>query len=241
MAKIDPIWTDLTFNSPLDDVRVERLVGAVGPLAGARVVEVGCGWGELLLRFAAAEPSVRAVGIDRDAAAVGYGSANAAARGLAQQVELVVGDAAGWEPGAADVAVCVGASHALGGTPQALAWLRAAVRPGGRVIFGEGIWERPPTGAATAALGGDPAEFGTLADLVALAAEAGLRPWDVSVASVEEWDAFESGYARGWERWLRANPDDPEADTVRADADTHRERWLRGYRGVLGFAYLVLT
>lgn len=240
MAKIDPIWADLAFNSPLDDARVARLIRAVGPLGGARVVDLGCGWGELLLRIAAAEPSARLVGVDSDAAAIEHGRAEAAARGVGERVELVVADAGTWDPGLADVAVCVGASHALGGTAAALARLRAVLRPGGRAILGEGIWERPPTPAATDALGGDPAEFGTLADLVDLALAAGLRPLDLSQASAEEWDAFESGYARGWERWLADHPGDAEADQVRAQADAHRTRWLRGYRGILGFAYLVL-
>ena len=33
---------------------------------------------------------------------------------------------------------------------------------------------------------------------------------------------------------------DPSADELRAQADAHRQGWLHGYRGVLGFAYLTL-
>jgi SAM-dependent methyltransferase len=240
-SKIAPLHTDLDFNSPLSDARVSRLIRTLQPLDGARVVEVGCGWAELLLRIAAAQPSAHAVGIDTDEAAIEHGRANAAARGLSDRVDLQVADALKWDAPAADVAICVGASHAWGGTAAALDALRLLVRPGGRVLLGEGIWMQPPTDAAVAALGGDPDEFGSLADLVDLAVARGLRPLEVSQASAEEWDAFESGYALAWERWLLANPDDPEAERVRAKADEHRKRWLRGYRGVLGFAYLTLA
>jgi hypothetical protein len=238
---IAPLHAHLDFNAPLSDARVDRLIRTLHPLDEARVVEVGCGWAELLLRIAVAHRSVHAIGVDTDAAAIAHGRANAAARGLADRVELHVGDARQWDPAAADVAICIGASHALGGTGAALNALRALVGPGGRILFGEGIWLRTPTDAAMAALGGDPGEFGSLADLVDLALAHGLRPLAVSQASTDEWDDFESGYALAWERWLLAHPGDPDTRRIVAAADEHRRRWLRGYRGVLGFAYLTLT
>ena len=137
------------------------------------------------------------------------------------------------------VVICIGASQAWGGVAEALTALEVLLRPGGRVLLGEAFWTHPPTDAAVAALDG--AELGSLADLVNLAVDHGLRPLAVAEASTDEWDAFESGYALAWERWLLAHPDDPEADQIRAQADEHRSRWLRGYRGSLGFAYLTLA
>jgi hypothetical protein len=52
--------------------------------------------------------------------------------------------------------------------------------------------------------------------------------------------ALGSGLAAGPEEWLLANGDDPEAEEVRARLDRQRSLWLRGHRGVLGFAYLTL-
>jgi SAM-dependent methyltransferase len=242
MAKLPQLYEDLSFNSPLSNARAARLVSLVGPLAGAHVVDIGCGWAEFLLRAAAADPTVTALGLDADPDAIAHARAEATARGLADRADLRVTDASSWRPDQpVDVAICIGASHALGGIPQALAHLRTTVDPGGRLIFGEGIWERPPTPAALAALGGDPDEYGTLPDLVDLAITTGWRPHDIAVATLQEWDAFESGYSRGWERWLAANPTDPEAPAIRTEADTHRNHYLRGYRTILGFAYLVLA
>jgi SAM-dependent methyltransferase len=242
MADIGALHVDLDFNSPLGAARVDRLVGAAAGLGEATVAEVGCGWGEFLVRVAAAAEGVRAVGIDRDAAAIEHGRERAAERGVADRVELIAGDAARWRPEQpVDVGVCIGSSHVWGGTEAALRRLREVVRPGGWGVFGEGFWAVPPTTAATDALGGDPAEFGTIGELAELAVACGWRVWDLSEASQDEWDAFESGYARGWERWLRDHPDDPEAAQVRQRCDEHRARYLKGYRGVLGFAYLVLA
>jgi hypothetical protein len=78
-------------------------------------------------------------------------------------------------------------------------------------------------------------------DLVDLVLDHGYRPLALCQASLDEWDEFESRHALGWERWLLANPASPDADEIRARADAHRTRWLRGWRGVLGFAYLTLV
>jgi cyclopropane fatty-acyl-phospholipid synthase-like methyltransferase len=45
-----PLHQDLTFLSPLSEERAARLVGFLGGAGPATVLDVGCGWGELLLR-----------------------------------------------------------------------------------------------------------------------------------------------------------------------------------------------
>jgi len=86
-----------------------------------------------------------------------------------------------------------------------------------------------------------PCDYGTLADLVDIAVYWGFHPLQIGQATMEEWDAFESGYSWGFERWLMSHPDDhSHAANVRNMAADHRTKWLRGYRGILGFGYLAL-
>src|SRR5579884_3072899 len=116
----EPLYTSLSFNSPLSDWRAARLIESLGPHTGAHVVDIGCGWAELLLRLAASEPTVTATGIDSFEDEIEHGRANARARGLDDHVELICTDASPWRPKRqADVAICIGASHALGGTEPA--------------------------------------------------------------------------------------------------------------------------
>lgn len=245
-ADIPPLHADLDFNSPLSAARAEQIIASLGPLPGALVVDLGCGWAELLLRVVATEPAATGVGVDQDQVAIAHGQANALARGLADRVDLRLGDAAGWSGGPADVMLSVGASHVFGGEPAehiavALAALRPLLRPGGRLVFGECFWQRPPTGTEVAAFGGDPALYRSLDGLVDLAHEHGYRMLALSQATTDEWDAFQSGYRLGWERWLLANPGHPDADDIRKRADEFRTFWLRDCRDVLGFAYLTLV
>ena len=246
---LPPRLTRLTFHGPLSEARAARLVGRLAERAPATVLDIGCGWGELMLRVLEAVPGATGVGIDLNGEDLARGRANAAARGLAGRVEFVEESAVDSARGPADVVLCLGASHALSGeeppahTPVALAALRRLVAPGGRVVLGEGFWERTPTPAELAAMwpGAHAGEMTGLAGLVDLAAAAGFRPGWIEAAGADEWDDFESGYQADVEEWLAAHPGHPLAGETGDRVDRHRAGWLRGYRGVLGLAYLTLV
>jgi SAM-dependent methyltransferase len=235
-------YARLDFNSPLSDERAALLIAEAEPTGGERVVDLGCGWGELLLRTVTAAPGATGDGVDTSPYALERGRRNATARGLADRVTFHEAEAASWTGTGYDLAICIGSSHAWPtGTDEALAALREAVVHGGRVIFGEAYWEQPPSTEALDGLGAEPDDFGTLADLVDRASAARFRPLLISTASRDEWETFESRYAGGVERWLLANPDHADAADIRTVVASHRDGWLRGYRDTLGLAYLVLV
>lgn len=229
----------LSFNAPLSEGRADRLAGTLAATAPRDVLDLGCGWGEVLSRVLVAAPAATGRGVDIDATGLARGRENARNRGLADRVEFVEADVSGVQD-SADVVICIGSSHAFGGTSAALAAARQLVRPGGRVLFGEQFWERVPTTAEAARFGSTPDECTDLADLVEAAIAAGFRPLRIESANRDEWEAFESGFLADWEDWLLRYGNQPDADEMRTRADEHREQWLRGYRDVLGFAYLTL-
>lgn len=233
----------LRFDSPLSSARADGLIEQLQLRAGACVADLGCGWAELLLRAVERTGGLRGEGVDTSAVALERARRNALERGLAARVELEEGDAGAWTRriGQYDAVICIGSSHALGGTEETLAATRRMLRGPGRLLIGEGFWAVPPTPEALAGLGATEDELTNLPGLLARAEAAGLRAEAVEVASQEEWDEFESLWCAGLERWADANPDDPGAARAREVADDHRGRYERGYRGVLGFAYLVLS
>ncbi|HWU06736.1 MAG TPA: class I SAM-dependent methyltransferase, partial [Streptomyces sp.] len=180
---------------------------------------------------------------ETDPEAVSRGRRLAEGRGLADRVRFHEVPAAEFQGDGYDLALSIGAAHAWpGGTADALKALRAAVRPGGRVLFGDGFWEREPSTAALEGLGAEPDDFGTLLDMVRQAEAAGLRPLQVTVADQREWDLFESAanIGRG-ERWALANPGHRLHAGVTEAVDARRTGYYGGYRGTLGLAYLVLS
>lgn len=233
--------TYLRYNAPLGEDRVADLIGLLGPLDVAQVLDLGCGWAELTLQLLDANPSARAIGVDTDDEAIERGRAAASARGLDDRIELHVGDAVAHAAAPNDVVVAIGVGHAFGGAAGLFEAIGAHVRPGGLLVVGEEIWERSPTPEALSVLGADESDCPDLAGLVDMAIAAGYRPLDVSSATQREWDRFESLWCAGRERWLLAHPDHPEAAEARAVVDRHRDGWLRAYRGILGFGYLILA
>jgi SAM-dependent methyltransferase len=228
-------YESLDFNAPLSGRRADAIARALAEAEPDTIVDLGCGWGELLLRTLAAAPRAAGRGIDTDPAVLERARGNAVARGLADRVAFVEGPAPR-EHETADLAICVGADHAYGSQAEALAVLHDLVRQGGQLLFGSGFWEREPSREQAAAVGLEPGSLADLAGLVDLAVAAGFRPLFIQTASRDEWERFESGFLADWERRL-LQADEPE---LRAKADAHRSGWLRGYRDVLGFAYLTL-
>ena len=231
-------YADMRWNTPLSEEHAALLIERLGVHEASTFVDLGCGWGELLLRAVEASGAESTgIGVDTDVQALTRGQALAVGRGLADRVTFKEGEAAAWrEP--ADRVLCIGASHAWGGTENALVALADVLAPGGRLLFGDGCWENPPTPAA-AALFED--EVLPLEVVVEHAHAAGWRVLHLSTADQREWDDFESTWRAGRQRWLIENPDDARATHVRGELDEHLRDYVTVYRGVLGFSYLVLA
>ncbi|WP_017585657.1 SAM-dependent methyltransferase [Nocardiopsis ganjiahuensis] len=243
--ELPPLHRDLVFHGPLSDQRAAQLVHSLGPLAGRHVVDLGCGWAELLLRTLAAEPAATGFGIDLDEEDIRRARANAEGRGLADRVDLEVGDVGAWQGEPTDVVFNIGASHVWGGEPvthtaNALTALADLVRPGGKALLGECFWRRTPSEEEYAVMEGTRGQYRPLPELVDFALSHGFRLYSLSEATVAEWDVMENGVLRGREDWLLANPDAPGADAVRERADRMRRFRLHGARETIGFAYLTL-
>jgi SAM-dependent methyltransferase len=248
-TELPPRLTQLTFHGPLSEPRAARLVARLIRNGPRTVLDIGCGWGELMLRILAAAPDATGLGLDTDARDLTRGQDNAQARGLEDRVAFVRESGVGTSRGPVDLVLCLGASHALteveppGHTAAALGELRRLVTPGGRVLLTEGFWHRTPTEAELAGMwpGTSATDFCDLASLVDLAVAAGFRPAWIETATLGEWEDFESGYQCDEQEWLASHGDHPKAAGIRAQVDQHRSFWLRGYYGLLGYAYLTLV
>jgi len=232
-------YRHLTFNAPLSEGRADAIAARLAATKPGDVLDVGCGWGELLLRVVERAPGARGTGIDIDEALLRRGSQAAGRRGLSDRVTFSSVEGKRFE-GQADVVICVGATHAFGTAAEALEALRRLVRPGGRLLFGDGLWDSLAPVAKPELVWEDMPELPTLAALVDLAVGAGYRPLHLETSSRDELDAFESGFLADSEEWLLTHPDHPRAAEIRSRADEHRRRWLYGYREAFGFAYLTL-
>jgi SAM-dependent methyltransferase len=223
--------------SPLNDDSVHRLLAHTIVRGDERLLDLGCGGAEWLLRALVAYPEVQAEGVDLSDPALQHARDAAGRRGVSQRLVLHRQDAATFtSPHRFDVVLGAGVSHVFGGLLPTLAAARSQLASGGRVLIGVGFWPAPPTPEALELLG-DAADLATTLDLVVAG---GWTPVGGHVSTRQELDDYEWAWTGSLASWALDHPDDPDAEQALEVATTHRSEWLRGYRDSWGFVCLVL-
>ena len=224
----------MAFANPMSEAAIDAAVDALQLADGARVLDVGCGAGELLARIKARH-GARTEGIEP----APEWAAAARERGVDVVHEAAFRDVT-LELGGYDLVCCLASSHALGSWADALGGLAAlARRSGGLGLVAEGFWRRAPSAGYLERLGGaSPDELaGGLAELESGARGAGWEVVDEVVAADADWAAYEETLIANGAAELAHN-DDPE---LRRWVEAARARW--GHpdgRDTMGFALLTL-
>ena len=222
-------YSQMLWNAPLSVEHSDLLLRRLNVQPDSQLLDLGCGWGELLIR--AGGPAASAL---TPTPACWFAAGRERPKPRQPSCLSRPRPLPGSEP--ADRLICVGASHAFGDRQHAFESLALLVRPGGRLLFGDGFWERSPT-AELAEM------FDDVEDLTAVvghAIAAGWRVLHLSTADQREWDDFESTWRAGRQQWLLDHGDDARSADVRQTLDAQLSDYVSGYRGVLGFCYLVL-
>ena len=224
------------FCSPLSAATVDSMIQMMDLPRGARVLDVGCGKAEMLIR-AVEQCEGNGVGIDPNAAFLD--AARDRARSHLPNGALVLHGArfedVALEPGSFDAVMCVGSTHAIGRYAQALAALAGLVRPGGIVVAGEGYWKQKPAREYLVAFEGTEDEFTTHVGNITIGLERGLTQRFAIESTEAEWDEYEGLYADSIERFTAEHPDDPDHDAMLARIRPWRDAYLRWGRATLGF------
>lgn len=229
--------------SPISEAKLERLLEALGARDGSRVLDVGCGHGEMLVRLEG-KARIEGVGIDRNPAMIEAAATRAGRLPVdrRQAISWLMADAATVTEslGVFDVVICVGATGAFGGYDGTLKALHRLLPVGGRALVGEGHWRRPPDAGYLEALGASPEEMTDFAETAARARAMNFDVLESIESTSEEWDAYEGLYADSIDRWCHEHPDDPESAAFRARIATWTNAYRRWGRDTLGFGSYVL-
>ena len=231
---------DHLFYSPMSSARADELVELLDLPASSRLLDVGCGKAEFVLRVVQRYASA-GVGVDPNGEFLRMARANAESRSLGERMEwreACVADV-GLEPASFDLALCFGSSQAFGNFTQALTALAVLVRPGGQVLIADSYWRKEPEADYLAFLKASATDFLTHAGNEAAGLAVGLVPAYscVSNADEDEWDHYEGLFCRAVERFVRDHPKDPDAGPFGERIRAWRESYRRWGRDSLSFGF----
>jgi SAM-dependent methyltransferase len=226
--------------NPCNPAKLDSLFELIDLPEGARVLDIGSGKGEALLRLAQRR-KICGVGVDLSPYFTETAKSRAAALGpRGRSLSFLSMDARLYDgPGDFDLVLCLGASWIFGGMRGTAESMSRWTRPGGYVLIGEPHVVRPPSCEylhALAELNADAEAELTLAENIAAAESCGLLTLFNLVSAQEDYDAYEWQRMRAAEIYALEHSEDPDVADLLRRARTHRDLYLRYARELTGWA-----
>jgi SAM-dependent methyltransferase len=225
--------------NPTSAEKIRLLGDRLGLGPGSHVLDIASGRGGPALVLAQ-EFGCRLTCVERAPEFVAATRERIEEAGLEDRMELVEADAATFELGRYDAALCLGATFVYGGLVPTLERLREAAP---LLAVGEPYWRSwplpPEPELDGSSLRTDEEEWLPLPETIERAESAGVRVLALIASSEDDWDRYESLHWQTLDRWLAANQDHPQAEEFRARGAADRKRYLRWERAVMGWAIFV--
>jgi ubiquinone/menaquinone biosynthesis C-methylase UbiE len=227
------------FSSPVSPEMLDRVLALSGIERGWRTADLGCGPAAMALHLAE-RYGVQVEAVDRSPIMLDLARGRLKGHPSAGRVSFTLAESSAWLASAepCDLLLAVGAGMLVEGAASNAEQLKAlarAVKPGGRLLWGETFWKTPPSEGLRAATGPVAALYASHADYVLAGEEAGLTPLYAAVSSDQDWDEYAWRYASAVEGFAAAHAGDPAAAAMRQRIAGWRRMYLAEGRDTLGF------
>jgi SAM-dependent methyltransferase len=234
-VKSEDYWAiaeaDIEIQNPVTDRKLRLLGDYCDIRDGLRVLDVGCGKAWLMRQWADSF-DIEGTGLDTNAAFLAFARSHSPRRGRLGFVEGPA-DRFAPDPGSYDIALCLGATFALGGFVQAVEWMGRAVKPGGAVVVGDLSLKHRPAVNTHQHLPLDATE---------LAAVMQRHDCEVSAlisASEADFERYVSHHRHATVRWTMTHRDHADHDEVAERSLNDWNYYLRTIRPCLGWTIVV--
>lgn len=226
--------------NPFTDDKL-MLVGEICQLnSGTSQLDLCCGKAEMLCRWSQ-RWGIRGTGVDISSVFITAARERARELGVEDRIMLVKGDAAQFKPEATayDVVSCIGATWIGDGLVGTIKQMQPALKEDGLLLVGEPYWIKPPAETMLKSMGVGENDFTSLVGTLDRIESTGLELVEMVLANQDSWDRYVASQWQTVDDWLRANPDDPDAEELRDWIAGDKRRYLEFERDSLGWGIFV--
>lgn len=222
--------------NPSSPNKLDHLIDLANLQPHHHILDIGSGRGWLLNRIAT-RTGAKGTGIEINPWFCQTAQQRVVDSGVAERITIIEADASTVElgPQSFDAVFCVGATFALGGLFNAVAFARTVAKPGAPIIIGDIFRYQTQSPPELADYGFVP----TLAELVDIV-RGDSEPYEMIVSTLEEWDQYETKKWQTARTWLVNHTDDPEYEDLATQVAKMRHDYLHQQRPAIGWA-MVMT
>jgi trans-aconitate methyltransferase len=224
--------------NPLDEKKLEDLYKLIPIRSQARVTDIGCGKGEMLIRLAE-KNEIKGVGVDKSPYCIKEAERNKRERVPQADLHFLELDGAQYKPEteeSQDLTMCIGASWIYGGYKKTLKALSQMTKRSGHLMVGEPFWRRTPPQAYLKREKISRNLFSTHQGNVSIGEAIGLEPLYTLVSNESDWDKYEGLHWYAASEYASSRPEDPDVKDLLARNFRARESYLKYERDILGWA-----
>jgi len=224
--------------NPVDETKLGRLYDLLELNPSARVIDIGCGKGEMLIGLAE-KYDIKGLGIDKSPYCVREAEKRKRQRVPQADLRFLETDGAHYKPEtgeSSDLAMCIGATWIYGGYRNTVRALGGMTKSSGFVMVGEPFWRTSPPQEYLQSEGLLADSFDTHHGNVTTGESEGLRLAFTLVSSKEDWNRSEGLHWSAAAEYALAHPEDTDLEELLARDSKERESYLRWGRDTLGWA-----
>jgi ubiquinone/menaquinone biosynthesis C-methylase UbiE len=224
--------------NPVDEKKFDNLTDLLQLPHAAKVTDIGCGKGEMLIRLAE-KYGIRGVGVDKSPYCIRDAKKRKDERVPEADLQFLEMNGSDYKPQteeSEDLTMCIGASWIYGGYKNTLKSLSQMTKPLGHVMVGEPFWRKTPPKLYLKSAKLSRRSLNTHKGNVTTGENVGLAPVFALVSSESDWDKYEGLHWYAAREYANSHSEDPDLKDIMAQDSKGRENYLKFERDVLGWA-----